>query len=269
MGIRLIVEVMNHAPSTLTHREAWVLAVLAEDANDTTRACWPGIEDDPRTVHRMRLPGRSSRYEVLKALRMKGALEVVESGRRGHRAVYRIPLLSGAGENEQGPGNPDATHELGPENPDATAPTGSGKPGPNPSRKGPGNPDATRELGPDFTPIASGKPGPLPLNPLSSRSTNTSAAFDAFWAAYPRRVGKGTAKTAWAKAIKRGADPAHLTEAAQKHAAFWRTAGTDPKFIPHPTTWLNGERYDDELTTPQPPAPHQSQQQSYQDRGIF
>ncbi|MFH9072721.1 hypothetical protein [Streptomyces alboflavus] len=113
MGIRLFVEVLDHAPETLTWRERYALAVLAENANDSTRECWPGIEDDPAIAHRMRLPGRSSRYEVIKALRKKGALEGVSAGHRGRRAVYRIPALRSA----KGPGSPDPIDEKGSGNP--------------------------------------------------------------------------------------------------------------------------------------------------------
>lgn len=139
MGIRLFVEVLDHAPDTLTWRERYALGVLAENANDATRECWPGIEDDPVIARRMRLPGRSSRYEVLKALREKKALEGVTAGRRGHRAVYRIPVLDPA---------------KGPEIPDAIAEKGSGnsghsvrEPQTQPEAKGPENPDPNGEKG--------------------------------------------------------------------------------------------------------------------------
>ncbi|MFI9304813.1 hypothetical protein ACIG0C_36375 [Kitasatospora aureofaciens] len=276
MGIRLIVEVMNHAPSTLTHREAWVLAVLAEDANDATRACWPGVEDDEDTVRRMRIPGRSSRYEVLKALRQKGVLEVLESGHRGRRAVYRIPVLASE-DTEKGPGNPDADGSMRPENPDPNPSIGSGEPGPNDAGMGPENPDATPGKGPDSPRKGSGKHGPLPLSPLKRDNSAAPRAtpappqpdlFDAFWTAYPRKVGKAYARTAWAKALKRGVDPAAVTAAVPKHTAYWRATNTPAQYIPYPATWLNGERYDDELP-PGPAAPQQTQQQSYADRGVF
>ncbi|WP_329564685.1 hypothetical protein [Kitasatospora sp. NBC_01266] len=288
VGIRLIAEVMDHAPATLTHREAWVLGVLAEDANDATRVCWPGVEDDPSTVRRMRIPSRSSRYDVLKALRAKGALEVVEAGRRGRRAVYRIPVLATAASTPKGPGSPDANPGLGPDLQDPNDAIGSGspgpnegfasgEPGPNEARKGPGSPDATHRKGPDLTPKGSGKPGPLPLIPLKRDNSPTQrasppppdAAFEAFWTAYPRRVGKGAARTAWTKALARGAEPEHLVAAAARHAAFHAAAGTDPKFIPHPSSWLNAERYDDELHTPQPAGPQQPAHQRWADQGIF
>ncbi|WP_030599555.1 hypothetical protein [Streptomyces rimosus] len=94
MGIHLFIEVLDYAPDSLTWRERHVLSVLAENANDTTRECWPGIEDDPQLARRTRLTGRSSRYAVLKALRDKKVLQTVATGHRRHRAVYRIANLA-------------------------------------------------------------------------------------------------------------------------------------------------------------------------------
>jgi hypothetical protein len=67
--------------------------------------------------------------------------------------------------------------------------------------------------------------------------------FDDFWAAYPRKESKGHARTAFTKAAKK-AEPSVIIDAAM--AFGLRVAGSDPKFIAHPTTWLNGERWDDE-----------------------
>jgi hypothetical protein len=75
--------------------------------------------------------------------------------------------------------------------------------------------------------------------------------FDAFWSAYPRQVAKPKARQAWAKAIKHGANPADVVAAVTAHATAWGDASTETRFIPHPATWLNGERYNDE---PDPPA---------------
>lgn len=69
-------------------------------------------------------------------------------------------------------------------------------------------------------------------------------AFAAFWAAYPRRTDKGHAKTAWLKVLKGEVDTAVVVAAAERFAA--RSRSDDPKFIPHPSTWLNGERWTDE-----------------------
>jgi len=69
--------------------------------------------------------------------------------------------------------------------------------------------------------------------------------FDLFWAIYPRKTGKGHARKAYLTAVRK-ADPE--TIAAGVKAARWPP---DPQFIPHPATWLNGERWTDQ---PMPPA---------------
>jgi len=74
--------------------------------------------------------------------------------------------------------------------------------------------------------------------------------FAAFYAAYPRKVGKGNARKAFAAAVKRGAKPADLVAASAAHRDNWARCRTEMRFIPHPASWLNGERYDDELPAP-------------------
>ena len=72
--------------------------------------------------------------------------------------------------------------------------------------------------------------------------------FDAFWKAYPRKVGKAAAVKAWKK-IKPDADLFErilaAVEAAKASDNWTRENG---RFIPHPTTGLNQGRWDDELT---------------------
>lgn len=70
--------------------------------------------------------------------------------------------------------------------------------------------------------------------------------FDAFWAAYPRKVDKQDAVRAYAKATGI-TDPATLLAAIKVHAAYWAKAGRDAETIPHAATWLNKRRWEDEL----------------------
>ncbi|NIL60079.1 hypothetical protein HCB18_27830 [Salinispora arenicola] len=42
MGVRLLNEVLDHAPADWTQAERLFIAVLAEKARDTTRRAWPG-----------------------------------------------------------------------------------------------------------------------------------------------------------------------------------------------------------------------------------
>lgn len=73
--------------------------------------------------------------------------------------------------------------------------------------------------------------------------------FSEFWMAYPRRVGRGAAEVAWAKATKSTSAQAiidGLTRQSEKLTALAsRDGGT---FCPHPATWLNQKRWEDEST---------------------
>jgi len=81
--------------------------------------------------------------------------------------------------------------------------------------------------------------------PLSLTSTSSSKPlnfdhFENFWAAYPRKVGKGQAKRAWNLAIKKAKSEEIISACKSYH---WPS---EIEFIPHASTWLNGERWADE-----------------------
>lgn len=75
---------------------------------------------------------------------------------------------------------------------------------------------------------------------------NDTPFFLAFWHAYPRHVGKGAARSAFIKAMKI-CDGDTIIQAAIKYAKHCDEMGTDRQFIPHPATWLNAERWEDDL----------------------
>lgn len=83
--------------------------------------------------------------------------------------------------------------------------------------------------------------------------------FEAFWSTYPRRAGKPKARIAYAKARQR-ADAAAILNGVRAHLPAWGAG--EAKFIPHPTTWLNRDGWDDD---PPPPPDHRSQRQREQD----
>lgn len=71
-------------------------------------------------------------------------------------------------------------------------------------------------------------------------------AFDRFWSAYPKKVGRKVAERAYERAVKGHPDlQAKILDAveAQKGSEQWRKDGG--QFIPHPATWLNQGRWDD------------------------
>lgn len=86
-----------------------------------------------------------------------------------------------------------------------------------------------------------------------------SPEFEAFWSAYhpDRREGKGDAAKAFTKAcrgapLREGESRATtLTARVAVWVTHWQAIGTEPGFVPHASTWLNGKRYDD----PPPRAP--------------
>jgi DNA-binding transcriptional ArsR family regulator len=70
--------------------------------------------------------------------------------------------------------------------------------------------------------------------------------FEKFWAAYPRKVGKAQCRKVYVRSLaKIKAD--ELLEKVDAFAASCQ--GKEVKFIPHPSTWLNQERWNDTLST--------------------
>ncbi|MDE4918175.1 helix-turn-helix protein [Cupriavidus metallidurans] len=83
----------------------------------------------------------------------------------------------------------------------------------------------------------------------SGKTAKTPALFERLWLAYPRKQGKADAEKAFGKLA---ADEALLEQmlaaiAVQAASAEWREEGG--KFIPHCSTWLNGQRWLDEGVT--------------------
>jgi hypothetical protein len=101
------------------------------------------------------------------------------------------------------------------------------------------------------------EPGLFDVDSQSNNDTEVvDAEFERFWEAYPRKVAKKEARRAFARAARtHGAQT--LVKQAERWARIWRAAEVAKRFIPHPATWLNGERWDDEpqaLSVPQPRA---------------
>lgn len=83
---------------------------------------------------------------------------------------------------------------------------------------------------------------PDPSRPGYAVSNGVTDQFDEFWQHYPRKQGKGAARTAWTKAIAK-ADASVIIAAA---AAYRDDPNREDGFTAHAATWLNQERWDDE-----------------------
>lgn len=83
------------------------------------------------------------------------------------------------------------------------------------------------------------------INNIYSANFNKDDAFERFWSLYPRHINK---KKAYNSFVKKCTDETVLQKMLsaivdQKETEQWQ----NEKFIPHPTTWLNGERWEDEI----------------------
>ena len=109
MSIKLIVEILDHAPGDLTPQDRLLLIALAEFANEETRECWPGWE---RIAQRMRWTGHqdggknavSAAFARLakRGIELRVAIGKTKKGHavyaaHGHQTRYRIPPLQKGG----------------------------------------------------------------------------------------------------------------------------------------------------------------------------
>ena len=70
--------------------------------------------------------------------------------------------------------------------------------------------------------------------------------FDTFWALVPRRVGKKAAERAW-RAVERRGESFEAIEGMRAYSAAFAQSGTELKYVPHPSTWLNRRGWEDDL----------------------
>ena len=69
--------------------------------------------------------------------------------------------------------------------------------------------------------------------------------FQAFWTLYPRKVAKRTAQSSWSRLSE--LEQKEALDALQNHLKYWKLKETSKEFIPHPATWLNQGRWEDEI----------------------
>lgn len=108
---------------------------------------------------------------------------------------------------------------------------------------------ADREvLTPQSLPTDTG--GNLTITTELEPSNDIHQQFNSFWEVYPRKLGKGEAKAAFAKAVNKfGAEI--ILEGVTKFAADPNLPAV--QFIPRAATWLNQERWEDEPYTAMTP----------------
>ena len=84
---------------------------------------------------------------------------------------------------------------------------------------------------------------------MSDKSDQTPERFEEFWTAYDNKQGRKKAEAAYRAALKKpGVTDDLLITAASSYVAFVKAEGKHPTYTKHPTTWLNGEHWNDERT---------------------
>lgn len=108
-----------------------------------------------------------------------------------------------------------------------------------------------RNAGTELKPLEL-KPETQETHVADATSSDLENAFESFWSRYPRKIGKGQARKAFFAAVKKH-DPRDI---AKGFGPFLESCvGQEERFIPHASTWLNGERW---LDQPEKPKEYQS-----------
>lgn len=88
----------------------------------------------------------------------------------------------------------------------------------------------------------------------NASSAEDSEGFDAFWTLYPKKTAKKDALKAWKKIRSR--DCSRIMRGLFDHLNCDQWSRDGGSYIPNPATWLNGERWNDEVK------PYDQQQKS-------
>lgn len=100
------------------------------------------------------------------------------------------------------------------------------------------NPPRLKSIEPnnESTPIEGEAPSAPPL---------ANDLWDDFWLLYPRHEARKDARKSWGKLSERQQIQAVVSITDWRQV--WKAQGRDSRLIPLPATWLNGERWEDEL----------------------
>lgn len=197
--------------SEATGNDRLVLLAIADEADDDGTNAYPGID---RIAHKARVNKRTT-MRCIERLEEAGELLVERPDVRGRGRYNTYVVLMGR-------------------NGDTLSPISEV-----PEKARNGDRKARKGAQPYLI-------GDRPIDPLTQdpevKDSSSDVPFETFWKFYPRKTDKGGARKAWAKATKK-ATIGTVTAGVQRFAADPNLP--EPQFIPHPTTWLNGERWND------------------------
>ncbi|MDD0969705.1 helix-turn-helix domain-containing protein [Pseudomonas aphyarum] len=105
-------------------------------------------------------------------------------------------------------------------------------------------PQPTGGVGPESTRTSHSSE---PVNEPKSMGTDSMEGFDQFWKLYPKKKSRKDALKAWAKLKPNDELRQTLITALGRHCISEDWAKDGGRYIPNAATWLNGERWHDEL----------------------
>ena len=79
--------------------------------------------------------------------------------------------------------------------------------------------------------------------------------FELFWKHYPKKVAKADARKAWLQTKGVRPDVSTIIKSVTDNCRTEAWTKSGGQFIPHASTWLRGERWEDELTVSLPETP--------------
>ena len=90
---------------------------------------------------------------------------------------------------------------------------------------------------------------------LHTKETNTKeniqkkyiCSFEDWWKLYPRKVAKKKAESIYLKKATDKEIEQSMFDGLRKYIAKWEAEGQEKEYIPHASTWLNGERWEDDI----------------------
>lgn len=235
MSVHVMSWVLRESEARLADR--LVLLALADHAKADGTCAWPSVD----TIrHEARLKSRRATQNALRSLESDGRIIVAGKSRAG-TVIYNVLMTEAAALGGGGAKNAPAQNMRSAESDDE----GAHYPTKDVSKKAP-EPSVAKATDPSREP-SGGEGGLIDIEfETLFWPKNTVKWPHPEFAGYPRREGKGQARRAYRTARKL-VDADTIMEGVAASAADWRSSGRSMDKIPHAATWLNGERWTDEL----------------------
>ncbi len=205
-----------------------VLLAIADSATDDGGNAWPSVA----LLCRKAVVDRRTVQRSIRRLMDSGELSMKKNAGRNGVNVYRVVMTSGAAERRSGvaPQGHSAT---------GTAPPRQNAAAAEMQKRGGTAPHEPSLNHPSETSLRS-------VSPARPTKSEIVAAFEEFWATYPRRTGKRGAQTEFERATKRA--PLDVILGGAKR--YSDDPNREDGYTKHPSTWLHQDCWDDDPLPP-------------------